>query len=97
MICNKNDNSDPDVRARLVAQEINNNDDMSFFAATPPLESKRMLLSQFATEKFRDGKPLKISFIDVRKAYFNGRPSRKLYIRPPPELWLPKDIVCKLE
>ena len=87
----------PDVRARLVAQEVNMQADTSFFAAAPPFASKRMLLSQFATEKVRDGKPLKLSFIDVRKAYFYGKPSRKLYIRPPPELGLPKDTVCRLK
>ena len=95
VVCNKNDVHDPDVRARLVAQEVNVHGDASFFAATPPLESKRMLLSQFATERTRHGKPLKLSFIDVRKAYFYGRPSRNLYIRPPQELGLPKHVVCK--
>ena len=43
VICNKNDPSNPDIRARLVAQEINTHADTSFFAATPPLESKSML------------------------------------------------------
>ena len=40
---------------------------------------------------------MKISCIDVRKAYFYGKPSRKLYIRPPPELGLPKHTVCRLD
>ena len=55
VICNTNDHSDPDVRARLVAQEISSHADTSFFAANPPLEAKRLLLSQFATERRRGG------------------------------------------
>ena len=94
--CNKNDAADPDVRARLVAQEVAHSHDESFYAATPPLESKRMLFSQWATEGRRGGKLLKISFIDVRKAYFNGIPTRNLYVRLPTELGLPRDTVGKL-
>ena len=96
VICNKNDQSDPDVRARLVAQEISSHADTSFFAATPPLEAKRMLLSQFSTERRRRGHNLKLSFIDVQKAYFYGTPSRKIFIRPPVELGLPKHVVMEL-
>ena len=47
--CNKNDINDPDVRCRLVAQEINLHHDDSFYAATPPLEAKRMLFSEWAS------------------------------------------------
>ena len=43
VLCNKQDASDPDVRARLVAQEINTHPDDSFYAATTPLEAKRLL------------------------------------------------------
>ena len=43
--CNKNDVNDPDVRCRLVAQEVNLHADDSFYAATPPLEAKRLLFS----------------------------------------------------
>ena len=43
--CNKNDISDPDVRCRLVGQEVNHHEDKSFYAATPPLEAKRMLFT----------------------------------------------------
>ena len=43
VITNKGDAANPDVRARLDAQEMAQYDDASFFAATPPLESKRML------------------------------------------------------
>ena len=67
VLSNKNDALDPDVRARLVAQEINVFNDESAYAATPPLESKRLLLSQWAAEKTRNGAPLNLSVIDVKE------------------------------
>ena len=74
--CNKGDAREPDVRCRLVAQEVNYGDGATdaFYAATPPLEAKRLLFSQWATERNRGGKHLKISCVEIRKAYFNGRP-----------------------
>ena len=87
----------PDVRARLVAQEVGDGPDTAFYAATPPLESKRMLLSQWATEQRRGGKNLKISLIDVRKAYFHGTPTRRLYVRLPKELGMPSGYVARLD
>ena len=97
IINNKGDANEPDVRARLVAQEVAQHGDMSFFAATPPLESKRMLFSQYSTERSRRGQALKLSFIDVRKAYFHGVPSRKIYVKLPSEMGCGKDMVGKLE
>ena len=91
--CNKNDINDPDVRCRLVAQEVNLHADDSFYAATPPLEAKRQIFSEWASTQdvYRQ-----LSFIDVKKAYFFGVPVRSLYIRFPPELGMPKSMVGKL-
>ena len=94
--CNKNDVNDPDVRCRLVAQEVNLQAESSFYAATPPLEAKRFLFSQWATEQKRQGERLQLSFVDVKKAYFYGVPDRRLYVRFPPELGMPKDMVGRL-
>ena len=53
----------------------------TFFASTPPLEARRLLLSQLATERvLPDGRALEVSFIDIRKAYFHGVPERKLHL-----------------
>ena len=50
VLCNKGDADAPDVRARLVACEINHGDRNDMFAAsTPPLEAKRLLCSSRAT------------------------------------------------
>ena len=94
---NKGDAESPDVRCRSVAQEINRGyvcDD--FYAATPPLEENKLLLSDWATKKHIRGQKLKLHFTDIRKAYFNGVPTRSLYVRLPPELGLPKGTLGKL-
>ena len=96
--CNKGDEENPDIRCRLVACEINKGGDRPdhFFASTPPLEAKKLLFARFAQERQRSGKPLNLSFIDVRKAYFNGIPRRPLYMQFPKELGLPPNCVGKL-
>ena len=38
---------------------------------------------------------MRLSFIDIKKAYFNGFPSRLIYMALPPELGLPKHCVAK--
>ena len=98
VLCNKGDALKPEVRARLVACEDNTYTDTTgaFYASTPPLEAKRMLFSEFASRRFRDGKPLQRSFLDITKAYFNGTPRRDLHVRLPPELGLPSNIVGSL-
>ena len=96
--CNKGDAENPDVRCRLVGQEINNGSGgcEDFYAATPPLEAKRLLFSEWASKKVWHGKKLKLSFVDIKKAYFNGTPTRNLYVRLPVELGLPKNTLGKL-
>ena len=88
VLANKGDLSSPDCKARYVACEINQVDDMSFFAATPPLEAKRLLMSQWAKELRRDGQRLQLHFSDAKNAYFSGKPHRSLYPRLPKELGL---------
>ena len=61
--CNKNGINDPDVRCRLVAQEVNLHADDSFYAATPPLEAKRLLISQWATEQSGMASAYNFSFV----------------------------------
>ena len=85
-ICNKNDASEPDIRARLVAQEVNQYAEDSVCAATPPLEALRLLMTQRATQQWHNNNRLKIPFIYVRKAYFHCLPTRKIIVCLPPEL-----------
>ena len=68
---NKGDLKEPDVRARLVACEVAKDRVFAFYASTPPLESKKALFSRHAAQRTKDGQPLALSFIDIKKAYLN--------------------------
>ena len=39
--------------------------------------------------------PLRLSFIDIKKAYFNAIPKRAVFMRLPAEMGLPKNIVAR--
>ena len=82
--CNKEDASNPKCRGRYVAQEVNagGQSEASFYAATPPLEAKRILMSRWAREQHAKGHPF------VKKPYFNVTPTRRIYLRLPQELGL---------
>ena len=45
---NKGDSAHPDYRARFVGKEFNTGSDPTLFAATPPLEALKLLLSHAA-------------------------------------------------
>ena len=88
------------MRARLVACEVNKGDSSAtcrdaFYASTPPLEAKKVLFSRLAQERKRAGQPLRLDFLDVKKAYFNGIPKRDVYMQLPKELGLPSHFVAK--
>ena len=56
---NKGDDSNPNIRSRLVAREIRTAGQDAIFAPTPPLESLRMVLSYAASDigKKHDRRP----------------------------------------
>ena len=96
-ICNKGDAANPDVRARLVAQELNTYKSDEFFASTPPLEAKRLSLSELTTKKTtEDGRALEVSFVDIEKAYSNGIPNRELHLFLPREMGQGTRAVARL-
>ena len=67
------------------------------FASTPPLEATRLLLSELASRRTTvDGQPLEVSFIDVKTAYFNGIPTRRIHRCLPRELCLGAEAVAHL-
>ena len=82
---NKGDAVHPDYRSRWVAQEIRRGKVAEFFASTPPLEALRLLLSHVTTSRTTGGQRRKVSFIDVRRAYFNATADRPTYVKLPPE------------
>lgn len=97
VMCNKGDDAAPDIRARLVACEVNNSRDDSYFASTPPLESMKILFSDYISRKYApDGSHLQISVVDVRKTYFNAEPVRNKHLSFPKEMGVPKGYCARL-
>jgi hypothetical protein len=92
---NKGDKSNPDIRCRLVACQYNLCKDAELFAATPPLEALRFLISAAATSRKRTGQgkagrarragQRKLLFIDARRAYFNAVSTTLTYVELPEE------------
>jgi len=87
---NKGDEVHPEYRSRLVAKEIKTHKRDDLFAATPPVEAKKMLFSLAVTEGFgfekgKRAQGMKLDFIDVRRAYFHAPTRRKVFVELPPE------------
>jgi hypothetical protein len=86
---NKGDLQRPVVRSRFVAKEFADKRSDEFFAATPPLEALRMLLSHTASGR-RSGKGgRKVLVIDARKAHLHALAERLVYVDLPPEAKVP--------
>ena len=101
---NKGDDKEVIIRSRLVAQETKNRssiekgDIAATFAATPPLESVRMLISvamsgQVGTKR-EDQRVL--GFYDVSRAHFHSPVRRPIFVKPPPEDTSIKSGVARL-
>ena len=75
-----------DYRARLVGRELKamGGKQECLFAATPPLESLRFVIS-IAASRQRRPEPFRIMATDVKRAYFYAAASRSLYIEIPEE------------
>ena len=89
---NKGDHQTRDYRARLVGRELKamtgKQDDL--FAATPPLESLRFILSIAASNQWRKDKFL-VMATDVKRAYFYAPARRPIYVEVPDEDRDPND------
>ena len=82
---NKGSPQEPMIRCRLVARDfrMNDRDREDLFAATPPLELKRVLLSK-AVEKGPRG-VRKLLFVDATKAHLNPKCQGDGFIQLPKE------------
>lgn len=89
--CNKGDAERPEIRCRLVAQEVNMYKTDDFFAATPPVETLRIILSMAAEDP-----KLQVTLVDISRAYFNAYIRRKVYVELPPEAKKGQDVVGEL-
>ena len=77
---NKGDKTRPNYRSRLVAKEFRLKPEPELYAATPPVECLRLLLSRLAEDKDQ-----KLLYIDVSRAYFYAKAVRPVYVRLPDE------------
>ena len=64
---NKGSETEPNYRSRLVGRELNLQDRPDLFAATPPLESLKYIISRCASTQSRQ-RPHRILSIDVSRA-----------------------------
>ena len=88
---NQGDDTHVESRSRLVVQELKKlswSDDL--FAATPPLEAKKLIFAFAATEGvgFKEGKittGLKIELVDVRRTYVHAKTWGRVFVKVPPE------------
>ena len=84
---NKGDSVNPNYRARLVGREIARDKRDDLFAATPPLESLRVVISKCASNQ--NSRDPAENFImmsnDVKRAYFYAPTTRPIYINIPDE------------
>ncbi len=72
---NKGDEQNPEYLGRLVAKEIEKDKGEDLFAATPPLEAKKMLVSFWASIP-----GMLVDFGDVARLYFHTRTRRRVYV-----------------
>ena len=71
-------------RIRLVGKEFDDGQMDGLFAATPPLEYLRFLVSRCASSQLGP-RPTKLMVQDVKKAYFYAPATRDVYADLPPE------------
>ena len=89
---NKGDDANPNYRSRLVGKEFNDGEVDGLFAATPPLEALRLILSRAATcdagllDGSTNGGTRKcIMLADVSRAFFEAPARRDLCVELPAE------------
>ena len=103
---NKGDDDKPNYRSRMVGKEFNDREIEGLFAATPPLEALRLILSWAASSVgplsgAENGMPDKSSLIaDVSRAFFEAPAKRDICVELPEEALsggeTPQDTVGKL-
>ena len=84
---NKGDDTRPNHRSRIVAKEIKTNSRPDLFAATPPIEHIKYLISRVASSQ-RRRKPTRLMVQDIKKAYFFAPATRRIYVELPTDCLL---------
>ena len=87
---NKGDEVNVNYRSRLVGRELKMDNRLDLFAATPPLETLKLLLSMCAKGQ-QERNPLRLAVIDIKRAYFYAPATRPVFIEIPKEDRRPGD------
>jgi len=85
---NKGDKVHPDYRSRFVAKDFKDSKRFDLFAATPPLEALKLLLSAWMTKGigWNDNREDHVmDVIDIRRAYFHAMARRDVFVELPEE------------
>ena len=85
---NKGDSTNPCYRSRWVAQQYRRAWVESIFAATPNIETARLLIADAASRCRVIGslrQKVRIMIIDIKRAYFNAPALQPIYVKLPPE------------
>lgn len=81
---NKEDDKRPNYCSRIVAKEIRTHSRPDLFAAIPPVDHIKYLISRVASSQ-RCPRPSYFMVNDVNKAYLFADGTRKVYVEFPPE------------
>jgi hypothetical protein len=85
---NKGDDTSPNYRSRLVAKDFKTTVNMELYAATPPLETLRTLISFAATTTAHsERESLKIMVNDISRAYFYAPATAPTFVEICEEDW----------
>jgi hypothetical protein len=82
---NKGDEDCPNYRSRWVGKEFNTGKEDGLFAATPPLEALRLLVSELATSRKGRARVKRMLICDVSRAYFYAPVVKKIFVELPDE------------
>ena len=77
---NKSDETFENYRSRLVAKEYKTDIRPDLYAATPPSECLKMMISMMASNQ-----GFRIMYADVSRAYFYAKAVRPVYVKLPDE------------
>ena len=78
-------NKNPKHRSRLVATEVRKPWSEKWFAATPPIEALRILVSLAARGNTKTKRPRRMLLLDVSRAHWHPEAKRDVHVRLLPE------------
>ena len=89
MDTNNGDDTTPAYRSRLVAMECRKPWKQKWFAATPPIETLRLVVAIAAVgdprAKTRSERPRRMLLVDVSRAHWYPESVRDVYVKLPAE------------